>query len=242
MIVKKFVNKLLRIIQNPKSPFEAFENLSYSQSGEDLIIDYIFRLRKITLPTFIDLGCNHPYSLNNTFLFYKRGSRGVNVDANANFIKLFELHRPQDRNINLGVSDKAGYLDFYIISDPMLSTFSKEEALMYQNGGRTVVNKMPVEIKSIDAIIYDYCGGLYPDLVSIDVEGTDDLIIASMNLMESKPKVICLETVEYTPNGTGRKRTELIQAVVNKGYTLYADTNINSIFVENNFWFNYSNH
>ena len=242
MFVKKIINKLVRLIQKPQLPFQLFENLSYSQSGEDIIIDYIFRLRKISLPTFIDLGSNHPFSLNNTFLFYKRGSRGVNVDANANLIKLFDQYRPQDKNINLGVSDKAGQLDFYIISDPALSTFLEEEALMHQNYGRTIIAKIPVQMKSIDSIVYDYCGGVYPDLVSIDVEGLDYLIIASMNLTRSKPKVICIETVEFTSNGTGKKRVDLIKAVVNKGYTLYADTNINSIFVENNFWFNYSNH
>jgi len=47
---------------------------SYAQCGEDLIVKFIFdNVLKINKPTFIDIGANHPYIGNNTFLFYKNG-------------------------------------------------------------------------------------------------------------------------------------------------------------------------
>jgi len=238
MIFRRAVNKVKQIIIQPVPIFKQYGKISYSQAGEDLLIDYIFRLRKIDKPSYLDLGANHPHSLNNTFLFYQRGARGVNIDANPDLIKLFHQHRPLDRNINIGVGEKPGELEFYIISDPALSTFSKSEAQMQVTNGKSIVDTIPVEIKTVGSIIDDYCGGIYPDLVSIDVEGLDDVIISSMNFERSKPKVICLETVEYTIDGTGNKRTALIQQVIDKGYSVYADTNINTIFVENLFWFN----
>ena len=217
---------------------ESYKKISYSQSGEDLIIDYIFRLRNILTPTYLDLGSNHPYSLNNTFFFYKSKSRGVNIDANPIQIKLFNLERNDDVNVNIGVGIKKGYLDFYIFDYDPLSTFSKFECDKLIQEGRVLVRTELIQIKTISEIIKEYFNDVYPDFVSIYVEGFDEEIINSMDFSKSKPKVICLETVEYTSNGTGKKRQSLIQNVTKLGFTVYADTNINTIFVENNFWFN----
>lgn len=237
MTVKSVIKKTLGW-NNSLPSFKPHEKVSYSQSGEDIIIDYIFRLRKITKPSYLDLGANHPFSLNNTFLFYQRGAKGVNIDANPDLIKLFDQQRPDDINVNLGVGKENGKLDFYVFEYDALSTFSEIEAMKLQAIGQKLAATISVPIKNVNDIVKEYCGGFYPDFVSIDVEGLDEEIIASMNLTSSKPKVICLETVEYTPDGTGRKRTALIQQVTDAGYTVYADTNINTIFVENKFWFN----
>ncbi len=239
MIFRKVFSRVKAFVIHPDPNFKEFEKISYSQSGEDILIDYIFRLRKITKPTFLDLGANHPFSFNNTYLFYQRGARGVNIDANPALIQLFEKERPEDININIGVGEKSGKLEFYVMNEPLLSTFSEEEALLQQGHGIGIASKVQIDIKTVSNIVDDYCEGIYPDLVSIDVEGFDELIISSMNFEISKPKVICIETVEYTPDGTGKKRNELIQKVIDAGFTVYADTNINTIFVENNFWFNY---
>jgi hypothetical protein len=235
----KVLNRAKTLLKGSEPEFRKFQKSSYSQSGEDIIIDYIFNLRKISKPTYLDLGAHHPFSLNNTYLFYRRGARGVNIDANPELIELFAVHRPEDVNINLGVGEKTGELDFYVISESLLSTFSQEEAMMQLDHGFAITSKILMRIKSVSDIIDDYFGGVYPELVSIDVEGIDEMIVSSMSFKESKPKVICLETVEYTPDGTGKKRIDLIQMVINLGFTVYADTNINTIFVENEFWFNY---
>ena len=50
-----------------------FLRKSYSQCGEDLLVDYIFKLRGITQPTYLDIGANHPYFISNTAKFYQQG-------------------------------------------------------------------------------------------------------------------------------------------------------------------------
>lgn len=238
MTIKSIIKKIIGWDKRP-APFPPFQKVSYSQSGEDLIIDYIFKLRGINTPTYLDLGANHPFSLNNTFLFYQRGARGVNIDANPGLIEIFHNHRPLDINIAIGVGERESTLDFYILSDLALSTFSKEEADKQQKLGQTLLSTVSVNVKTLSTILAEYCGGVYPDLVSIDVEGYDEVIVTAMDFQKSRPKVICIESVEYTTDGTGKKRSALIQKIIDLGYTVYGDTNINTIFVENNFWFNY---
>jgi hypothetical protein len=53
--------------------------------------------------------------------------------------------------------------------------------------------------------------------------------------------VLCVETISYELSGNGKKDLELIDFVLSKGYMLYADTNINTIFVKKTFW-NLSDH
>lgn len=237
MIFRKILYEVNEIFKKSQEDFKKFQKISYSQSGEDVIIDYIFSLRRISKPTYLDLGANHPFNFNNTFLFYNRGSRGVNIDANPKSIKQFEYHRPFDVNINVGVGNRKDELDFYVFDYDPLSTFSVFEAEKLQKSGSKLIEKLKIEIKDVNTIISEYCKGIYPDLVSIDIEGLDEIIIKALYFDNSKPKVLCVETVEYTPNGTGKKNNDLIQMVVDAGFTVYADTNINTIFVENNFWF-----
>ncbi len=53
---------------------------SFSQYGEDLIINKI--LRKINIGNYLDLGSFHPIHFSNTFILYIRGWRGINIEGN----------------------------------------------------------------------------------------------------------------------------------------------------------------
>ena len=55
---------------------------SYSQSGEDLIIRFIFESLKILKPNYLDIGAFKPFELSNTALFYENGCTGVLVEPN----------------------------------------------------------------------------------------------------------------------------------------------------------------
>ena len=67
--------------------YEKYSKKSYSISNVDLIIDRIFRNQKYGC--YVDIGCNHPIKYNNTYLLYKRGWTGINVDLDASSINDF---------------------------------------------------------------------------------------------------------------------------------------------------------
>ena len=214
------------------------EKKSYSQGGEDLIVEYIFNLRNITKPTYIDIGANDPFSLSNTALFYYKGCTGINIEANPNLIKKFQKNRPLDINLSLGIGAEAEKLEFYVMNDSTLSSFSKIECENYIKTGKYhIIDTIQIEVATLNSVIDKYCSGIFPDFMSLDAEGMDFDILKSINYAASAPKIICVEAAEYSPIGAGERRDELINFLIEKGYYEYANTNLNAIMVKKDFWF-----
>jgi FkbM family methyltransferase len=212
---------------------------TYSQNGEDRIIWFIFSALGIKKPSYIDIGAHDPVYASNTALLHDNGSVGISIEPNPFLFKKFLRMRREDINLNMGIADKNGILDFYIMNGAALSTFSKEEAeRMARDYGHTIVQILPVEVKTVAEVIQTYAHGVFPDFLSLDVEGLDESILHSINWSGSRPKVICVETISYSPKRDGVKNKALIAYLESQGYLLVADTYINSIFVDKELWQN----
>ena len=72
-------------------------NICYSQNGEDLILNRFLENKKNGF--YIDIGAHHPIRFSNTYLFYKKGWRGINIDAMPGSMDLFNKIRSRDINI-----------------------------------------------------------------------------------------------------------------------------------------------
>ena len=232
----RFLNKL-----RPKNEIVSIENkykkISFSQCGEDLIIKHIFQALNIENPSYIDIGAHHPFYMNNTALFSLNGSVGINIEPDPSLFQNFPIHRSNDINLNIGVAEKDGEEDFYIISVPTLNTFSKETAEGYaKEGNYHIVEKKIIATKTIQNIIKQYANNVFPDFLSLDAEGVDEIILHSIDFDENCPTVICIETISFSQSGNGEKNKEIIEFLESKGYLYYADTNINSIFILKNKW------
>lgn len=214
-----------------------FKNISYSQTGEDLIVQFLFNKLGIFNPSYIDVGAHHPFKLSNTALFYKKGSRGINIEPDPNLFKAFVDYRGEDININIGIGKINTELDFYIISSPTLNTFSKKEAESYAKQGNYKITTVErIQVKTIQSVLKEFFNSNFPDFLNVDAEGVDDLIIKSIDYERNFPIVICVETMSFSTNGNGIKNTSLIEYIVSKGYIIFADTYINTIFVREELW------
>jgi len=228
-------NMKINVVENEEH--KKFIKRSYSQCGEDLIVNYIFTVLNISKPSFVDIGAHHPYYLSNSALFYELGSEGINIEPDPILFKNFMLYRKRDINLNIGISDKEGLADFYIINVPTLNTFSKEEAERYKGEGNFFIqNVLKIKTNSLSNIIREHAGGVFPQFLNIDAEGVDELIINSIDFSNNYPLVICIETISFSTSGRGIKNTNLISKIENFGYLKYADTNINTIFVRKDLW------
>lgn len=212
---------------------------SFSQYGEDLIVESIFNLRGINKPSYIDIGANDPFFISNTARFYRKGSQGINVEANSTLLESFKKYRSKDINLNVGINDQEGEMDFYIMTDNTLSTFSKDQADLMGASGVSIKEIKKVKLLTISTILAKYFNGKFPDFLSLDVEGVDLKILQSINYNQSFPKVICVEITDYSPTGIGLRKTDISDFLVSKGYFEYANTNLNAIMVKKEFWFNH---
>lgn len=210
---------------------------SFSQCGEDLILDHVFKLRGIEKPSYIDIGANDPFILNNTARFYKRGSRGINIEANPDLLSRFKKYRPNDVNLNIGISNEIGEMNFYIMKDHTLSTFSKEQSELMVSSGNELGEVKKIKLTTIGAVLSEHTNGNFPDFLSLDVEGLDFEILKSIDYIHSFPKAICVEASEYSPKGSGERRNDIIDFLVSRGYYEYANTNLNAILLKKEFWF-----
>jgi FkbM family methyltransferase len=229
---------IIHKIENRIYPLKPINyKISYSQCGEDLIIDYVFKIRKIHNPSYLDIGANHPFHLSNTALFYNRGNIGVNIEANPSLIADFFQNRPNDINLNIGIGLLDEQLDFYVMEDHTLSTFSKNEMESMVKFDKNLKEITPIKVVTIKTILEAHFSNSPPDLLSIDVEGLDFQILASIDYNRYAPKIICVEAAEYSPIGSGVRRNELIDFLKEQGYYEYANTNLNAIMVLKHFWF-----
>jgi FkbM family methyltransferase len=230
-IRKKIITKYFKSDENQ------YKKPSFSQSGEDLIVKFIFDQLGIKNPSYIDIGAHHPYYISNTALFFKNGSRGINIEPDPTLFKEFLKYRKEDVNLNIGISDCKGEMDFYVISTPTLNTFSKEEADKYcLEGDYQIKSIKKIKVQILSDIIKDFSNGIFPQFLSIDAEGVDEIIIRELDFDKNYPIVICIETITFSTSGNGVKNLGLIDYITNKGYLVYADTNINTIFVKKEIW------
>ncbi|HET6996479.1 MAG TPA: FkbM family methyltransferase [Chitinophagaceae bacterium] len=197
----------------------------------------MFDARGITKPSYLDIGAFHPFELSNTAKLYRKGSRGINIEPNPDQFHYFTKYRKNDQNLNIGVGDKQGRLLYYQMNASTLNTFDEKtaEELVGQHGFH-ITSKIELPVADLKYIITTYANNKFPDFLSLDTEGLDKAILEQIDFDNNYPKVICVETAEYSPDLSGRKNQELIDFLLGKDYILYADTYINSIFVKRKFW------
>lgn len=208
---------------------------SYSQSGEDMIIEFALRaLFNIVKPTYIDIGSFHPTNLSNTAYFYNIGCRGINIEPNPIQIKEFYKQRKEDINLNVAIADVEMVMDYYIMQDSTLNTLSYQDALAYeQNNISKIIETTKIETKKFSTILKEHLKDRVCDFLSVDVEGYDLQILESISWSEFRPKVICIETIQLLNNGDWYKNEKIIAFLIKNNYSIRGETTINTIFIDN---------
>jgi hypothetical protein len=150
---------------------------SYSQFGEDAILNAVFR-NKIT-GRYVDIGSYHPILYSNTYALYKRGWSGTCVDPN-DFSRLYKVFRPRDTFINSAVGE-GGAIIYYYHQDGAHNGFQK-------SSNSPVVGTKEITLRPLREFITTPV-----DFLSIDCEGMDLRILKSHD-WKIKPTVIAIET------------------------------------------------
>ena len=128
---------------------------SYAQEGEDMILIRLLEGQRSGF--YVDVGAHHPFRFSNTFRFYLRGWRGINIDPNPEASRLFASKRRRDTNLQMGVSDLPGSLAYHRFDESALNTFDAELAAHRQaNTAYRLVGIDSVEVRRLDAVLDEY--------------------------------------------------------------------------------------
>lgn len=230
--LKNYPSFLLRKFKTKK--------ISFSQTGLDLLLSNIFKgLQK---GFYIDIGCNHPVYNNNTFLFYKRGWRGLNIDLDKSSIDLFNIYRKGDLNIHAALSSSNNTQKVYEFHKKSpLNTLVKKVA-NYQKA--EVKNIYEINTITLNEIINDK--GLQNNKINfltIDVEGHEVEVLKGLNIDIYRPDVIVVEYLDLNLEKLEIKNlninnvlnSEIYQYMVSKNYSLINWLHSDLIFVNNEF-------
>jgi FkbM family methyltransferase len=209
--------------------------VSHAQHGEDLVVRSLLTQKGIEAPTYLDIGAFDPIYCNNTYYFYRQGGRGVLVEPNPDMTTKLRRVRPKDTVLNIGIGlDADPAADFYVMADPQLHTFDKEQAERLQKDwGVAIKQVIKMPLVNINTVIAEHLGNKAPDLLSIDVEGLEFPILKTLDLSKYRPKVICVDALI---TGTLTQRTDSTEYLAERGYLLRGMTYPNTIYVDKAFF------
>ena len=214
-------------------PSIIFYQKSYAQEGEDIVVNRLLEGQKKGF--YVDIGAHHPCRFSNTYFFYKKGWSGICIDPLPNTKKLFKKIRPKDQVLEIGISEVAGKIKYYMFNEPDLNTFNSEVANS-RNGVNNFKLIQTIEISTLPLadVLKVYTipkSGI--DLLSVDVEGFDLEVLKSNDWSVFKPKVIIAEAL-----GAKMENIEndlIYKFLVDKGYSVYAKTGYSMIFLKSDF-------
>ena len=199
-------------------------NISFSQEGEDLFLKRYFGDQPNGF--YIDIGAHHPKRFSNTFVFYQKGWSGINVDPLPNVMRLFRKERPRDINLELGISQMAGKLKYYMFNEPALNTFSADEANK-KNGFRNykIIDTKFIDTLPLSKVLTDYLpANQIIDFLTVDVEGLDLEVIRSNDWEKFRPRLVLVEDLkrgsldEIQDNQVYLKMSEIGYALIGKTF------------------------
>ena len=222
LFIKNFLKRLIDFFT-----WSPWRNMYYSQDGEDIILKFLFFKKKKGF--YVDVGAHHPKRYSNTYLLYKRGWNGINIDAIPGGMKLFKKLRPRDINLELGIGKKHGIIDFYIFNDPAINTFSKELAEKRNHSKNEFFLKKVVKVKveRLETILKDYLSENEIDILNVDVEGLDLDVLESNDWSKYRPKFVLAEILDYKFDDL--HKSPVVKFMVKNKYTIYSKQ-INTVF------------
>ena len=204
---------------------------SWSQEGEDMLLRRIFG-KKIGF--YVDVGAHHPLRFSNTHFFYRKGWRGINIDAMPGSMQAFKKLRPRDINLELGVSNHNINLDYYIFNDTALNSFSVKnfERIILSENNYHLKKVIKIKTKKLSEILDEYLKDRKIDFLNLDVEGLDLDVLQSNDWAQYRPTFILVEAQSSSLHNIDQNK--IVQFMKQSGYNIYAKQ-VNTVFFKDSY-------
>jgi len=196
---------------------------TYSQYGEDITLQKLFKNKSKGF--YVDIGAFSPNRLSNTKLFFLKGWRGINIDVNPKTIETFNVERPKDTNLNMGVSNIVSEMLFYKLKG--MNSFIGENVLGEEGMGQ-IEEQITIKVDTLENILDRYLGENEVDFISIDTEGNDLNVLKSNNWVKYRPKVVLVESFSDSDRYMYSKQKKFMKTL---GYKEIYNNGLNSFYL-----------
>jgi len=215
-----------------------YKKISYSFGGVDLLINYLFKEKKKGF--YVDVGAQHPISNNNTYLLFKKGWNGINIDLDYENISLFNLVRKNDLNICTALSSKNTELDLYFYHNK--SPINTVEKNVAESQRAKVKEIKKIKTTTLNSLLDTNNVG-HINYLNIDVEGHELSVLKGFDMIAHKPDVISIEyldlkmkELEFRNNKLDNVlNSNLYKHMVKNNYSLINWNHADLIFINNSF-------
>lgn len=201
---------------------------SFGQYGEDIIIDKLLGNKPSGF--YVDVGAFDPDKLSNTKRFYLKGWKGINIEPNPKKIKKFNILRPDDINLDIGISNRKGEMLCYKFRENNSYTFSKEVVAQYLKWGLHLEKEFKIKVDTLKNIFDRYLEGRKIDFISIDTEGHEMAVLQGNNWQAYRPKLICIESFNVVNRDYDKKQEKFLN---DKSYKKVYNNGLNSFYINN---------
>jgi hypothetical protein len=208
---------------------------SFSQEGEDLIIERILNFNKIKSKDifYLDIGAGHPIRYSNTLFFYHKDAKGITVDANYKNIFLHKFLRPKDLSFNFLLGNSNEVVEYYKFKQTELNTTSQSKVNELAKKNIFPIDKEKIIQKKFS----DFCNNELKDKLSkinffnIDIEGGELELIKLIDWTNFNPNIICIEIASNNFNEIFE--SEIYKIILSQKYKLFSKLYNSVIFIKN---------
>lgn len=179
---------------------------------------------------YFDVGAYSPKQYSNTYLFYKLGWRGINIEATPGSIARFRRIRPRDISIEALVSDRESEVEFYWWDMPgSENAFSPVRAAQVTPALGREPNVSRIKSVSLAKLLDKH---LPPnqliDFMSVDVEDHDLEVLQSNNWERYRPEIVPVEHEVRAPQEL--MTLEICRFMSSQRYALHSWVRPNLVF------------
>jgi FkbM family methyltransferase len=164
--------------------------ISYAQNGEDVLLNRVFSGQREGF--YIDIGANDPLHDSVTKHFSLLGWRGINIEPVPRLLERLRADRPNDLNLNVGVSDAEGELTFY--TAPAVESYSSDPEVLVRFFGADPASliERTVPVRTLRDICAQYVDRTI-DFLKIDVDGHERAVVTGGDWQRWRPRVVLVE-------------------------------------------------
>lgn len=180
---------------------------------------------------YVDVGAHHPFRFSNTYHFYRKGWRGLNIDAAPGAMQKFRRHRHGDINLEIGIAEHPASIPFYVFDEPALSTFDTATAIQRNVPPRVLVRTVELTVEPLATVLREHLqSGQRITFLSVDVEGKDLEVLRSNDWNAFRPEVVVVETMSEDLDALAT--TPHHQYLLSKGYAALAKSVHSSFYID----------